>query len=262
MTEKGYQYGFSDMHPDVYFDMPARMRKAEKMLSIIRDFAGQDLRTLSVMDIGCSTGFMCDILSGHFGDVVGIDIDEKAIAYAQEKFGKSTVRFVVADAMDTGLPAESVDAVICAHVYEHVPDPHRMLAEIHRVLRPGGICYFAAENKFVFREGDYRLPFLSILPKPLAHLYMRLAGKGSHYYETLFTVWGLRRLVRQFDIVDYTRRVVEDPQKFHAADVICPGTFTQKAALQVVKYLYWVFPTYIWLLHKRPVARAPGTATG
>lgn len=251
MTGKGYQHGFSDLHPDVYFDIPGRMRKAEKMLSIIRDFAGQDLRGMSVLDIGCSTGFMCDILSNHFGEVIGIDIDDKAIAFATEKFGKPAVRFAVADAMDTRLPASSVDTVICAHVYEHVPDPYRMLAEIHRVLRPGGICYFAAENKFVFREGDYRLPFLSILPKWLAHRYVRFAGKGTHYYETLFTVWGLRRLVKRFEIMDYTHRVVEDPEKFHAADVIRPSSTTQKIALKVVRYFYWMFPTYIWLLRKQ-----------
>ncbi len=136
---------------------------------------------------------------------------QKAIAFAQEKFGSPALTFRVGDAMATGLAPDSVDVAICAHVYEHVSSAQQMMDEILRVLRPGGVCYFAAENRIIFREGDYRLPFLSLLPKPLAHRYLQLTGRGDHYYETLRTVWQLRRLTNKFDVLDYTRRVVQDP---------------------------------------------------
>lgn len=248
---KGYQENFSELHKDVYFDTENRGRKAQKMLHILRDQLGSDLSGLHALDIGCSTGVMSQYLVGHFGRVTGIDIDQKAIAFAQEKFGSPKLSFRVGDAMESGLEPDSVDVVICAHVYEHVPSAQRMMDEILRVLRPGGICYFAAENRIIFREGDYRLPFLSLLPKPLAHRYLKLAGRGDHYYETLLTVWQLRRLTRRFEVLDYTSKVVKDPVRFGAADIVPPGTLTQRAALWVLWGAYWAFPTYLWLLRKR-----------
>lgn len=254
---KGYQHNFSDMHQDVYFDTDSRARKARKMLRVLRDHLGEDLSSRHVLDIGCSTGVMSRHLSEHFGHVTGIDIDEKAIAFATKQFASASLQFRTGDAMASGLEPDSVDVVICAHVYEHVPDAFRMMEEILRVLRPGGVCYFAAENRLVLREGDYRLPFLSWLPKALAHRYLRLAGRGDHYYETLYTYWTLRRMTSGFELLDYTKQVLADPERFDAADIVPPGSMTQKAAMTVARIAYWAFPNYIWLLRK-PVAPRPG----
>lgn len=250
MTLKGYQYGFSEMHRDVYFDDDGRMKKAGKMIRIIKDALGENLEGRSALDIGCSTGVICKALSGHFGSVMGIDIDAGAIQQATSRFASPTISFEMADAMDTGLPSESFDVVICAHVYEHVPDPGRMLVEIDRVLKPGGICCFAAENKLVFREGDYGLPFLAILPKPLANVYLRLTRRGSSYYETLYTCWKLKKLVKGFTIIDFTKRVVEDPGRYGISDELPSGSIRQKLALAVLDHAYWLFPTYLWILEK------------
>ena len=247
---KDYQNDFSLLHPELYFDGEGRGLKAEKMLRILRDVLGTDLHPFHALDIGCSTGTMCRILGDHFGGVTGIDIDRPAIEHAARTNSSDHIHFRLGDAMQTGLETECLDVVICAHVYEHVPDPHRMMSEILRILKPGGICYFAAENRLVFREGDYRLPLLSVMPKWLGHRYIRWAGKADHYYETLFTYWQLKRLTAAFQRIDYTRRVVEDPEGYAATDMISPGSFPQKAALILMSCAYWLFPNYIWVLRK------------
>ena len=71
-----------------------------------------------------------------------------------------------------------------------------MMEEIRRVLTPGGVCYFAAGNRLTLMEPHYHLPLLSILPKTIGHIYVRLAGKANSYYETHLIIWGLRRLQR------------------------------------------------------------------
>jgi len=124
--------------------------------------------------------------------------------------------------MNTGFDNESFDLVICAQVYEHVPDSKQLLAEIKRLLKPNGICYFAAGNRLNLIEGHYKLPFLSVIPKPLAHVYLLILGRGKYYYENHLTYWRLKRLVLQFefDVVDYTAKVIYEPEKYSATEIV------------------------------------------
>ena len=98
---------------------------------------------------------------------------------------------------------------------------------------------------------------LSLPPKPIGHLYLRLAGKGTHYYENQRFVWGLRRLVAKFELIDYTRRIIEDPLTFSATEMIKPGGLKQKLALAALDWAYWLCPTYVWILAK-PDRAQPG----
>jgi ubiquinone/menaquinone biosynthesis C-methylase UbiE len=194
---------------------------------------------------------MTHVYGEHFKSVIGIDFDEPGIEYATAHNVARNIEYRVGDAMATGLPEASADVVTCTHVYEHVPDATRMMDEIYRILRPGGACLFIAGNRLTLMEADNHLPLLSLLPRPIADRYMRLARKGDRYYERTRTLWGLRRLAARFELRDYTRRVVEDPVRFHATDVVAPGTSRQRTALLALKTAYWLAPTYIWLLTKR-----------
>lgn len=51
-----------------------------------------------------------------------------------------------------GLPFldNSVDAVVCIHLLEHVKDPQKAVSEVYRVLKPGGFCYFDTPFLFYF----------------------------------------------------------------------------------------------------------------
>ncbi len=251
MTSYKYQYGFSEAHPDSMYDAGMREQKANKMSSVLGDFYSGKLETLALLDIGCSTGIISNRLSKSFGKVVGIDIDEKAVKHATENYRSDNLMFCIQDSMCLGFPERSFDAVICAHVYEHVPDYNRLISEIHRVLKHGGVCYFAAGNRLNIIEGHYKLPLLSIIPKPLAHLYLRALKKGNFYYENHLTLWGLRKLVSQFEIIDYTLKIINNPQKYYATEMFQHGSFKQKTAIWILKSAYWLCPTYIWLLRKK-----------
>jgi SAM-dependent methyltransferase len=245
-----YQERFSETHAGEMFDAGARRLKAAKVVAILADHIG-DLGGLSLLDLGCSNGMMTGFYGEHFKSVVGVDIDEPGVAYATAHNTRPNVRFELSDGMDTGLAAASVDVVTCTHVYEHVPDAERMMAEIDRVLRPGGVCVFIAGNRLTLMEADNHLPLLSLLPRALAHRYVRLMGKGDRYYEHTRTVWGLRALARRFVIHDYTARVLKEPERFEATDMVRSGTFKQRVALTMVGAAYWLSPTYIWLLEKQ-----------
>ena len=99
-------------------------------------------------------------------------------------------------------------------------------------------------------EAHYQLPFLSILPKPLGHIYVRITRKGKFYYEKHFSYWGLKKLVRDFTVIDYTKKIIEHPEKFNMDYMLQPNTTKSKIARTIVNHAYWLFPTYIWLLKK------------
>ena len=192
------------------------------MVAVLRDYLRLDLKALNLLDIGCSTGIISAYLSDHFGSVTGIDIDRPAVTYASATFQKDNLSFSHSDSLHISQPNNHFDVAICAQVYEHVPDADLMMKEIYRVLKPGGVCYFAAGNRMQLIEPHYNLPFLSMLPQNAANAYLRLTGKGKVYYENHLSFWGLKRLVGNFACVDYTRKIIEDPSRFHA-DYLLPS---------------------------------------
>jgi ubiquinone/menaquinone biosynthesis C-methylase UbiE len=247
--KRGYQYNFS-AQASAMFNSSGRERKAKTMLAVLADYFGDDLQGLSLLDAGGSTGIIDCFLADYFKTVTGIDIDEPAIKEAKTKFKKKNLEFRLGDATNIDYPDNSFNVVICSHIYEHVPDAEKMMSEIFRILTPGGICYFAASNRLRWNEPHYNLPLLSVVPRPLAHVYIRLAKKASYYHELHYFYWGLKKLAQNFILHDYTEKIIDDPVKYKAEYMVKPASFTTKMAKFLVAYFYWVIPSYIWLLEK------------
>ena len=226
-------------------------------MAVLNDFLMGDPKNARVLDLGASAGIVANYLSSYFGKVVAVDIDGPAVQFANNNFHRENLNFALVDAMNMAFSDGTFDVVICAHVYEHVPDATRLMDEIYRVLCPGGVCYFAAGNRLAINEPHYRLPFLSMLPKPLSHLYFRLSGRGRFYYENFLSHSGLRKLVKSFSLIDYTRRIVVNPKAFHLDYMLDERSFKIKMANLVVRYAYWLCPGYIWILQKEKVLSRP-----
>jgi ubiquinone/menaquinone biosynthesis C-methylase UbiE len=254
MKKRAYQYGYSEINP-LMLDITGRERKAKTMLAVFKDYF-TTLHDLSALNIGGSTGIIDGILSNEFNHVTSIDIDTKAIEYARKNQKNENISFEEGDATALNYNDNSFDVVICSQVYEHVPDAKQMMDEISRVLKPGGVCYFAATNRITLIEPHYHLPFLSIIPLPLAHLYLRLLGRGEFYHELHFTLWGLKKLVQKFNIHDYTSKILDEPSKFDVDYMLKDGSLKIITARFLVKLFYWLMPGYIWILEK-PNSNSP-----
>jgi SAM-dependent methyltransferase len=103
-----------------------------------------------VLDLGCGRGYWMDHLGRRGVAAVGVEHDP-ARATVANRFGP----VVAGDGACLPLAARSVALVWCLHVLHHLTDPAGVLAEAHRVLRPGGALVLAetVEDNPLLRAG-------------------------------------------------------------------------------------------------------------
>jgi SAM-dependent methyltransferase len=93
----------------------------------------------AVLDAGCGVGYGTALLAERAARVVGVDRDEGAILYARRRYRSPNVEFRRGDLVDLDLPDASFDVVCSFEAIEHVSDVDSYLAQMRRVLRPGGV---------------------------------------------------------------------------------------------------------------------------
>ena len=95
---------------------------------------------LKVLEIGCGIGTDGAQFARAGADYTGIDLTDAAIELARKRFAVSGLRgnFLVSDAESLDFPDDSVDLIYSHGVLHHTPNIEAAVAEIHRVLRPGG----------------------------------------------------------------------------------------------------------------------------
>ncbi|MCX4028334.1 class I SAM-dependent methyltransferase [Endozoicomonas sp. SM1973] len=249
MNKYRYQEKLSKVTP-ILLDSNYKQPKVDKMISILTDCGALSSNRGLAIDIGCSAGFFTRALSPYFDNVVGLDIDDSALTIACQKQTYENITYMIGDSMKLPFSDNSVNLVICNHVYEHVPDAERLFEEIERVLSNEGVCYLGAASRLTIIEPHYKLPFLSWLPKLLANKYIKIFNKGNEYYENLKTPWGIKRLISKFYVKDYTLEIVYYPDKYCARDLITKGGFIEKVPKFLWVYLYNFLPSFILILKK------------
>ncbi len=246
LKPRGYQSEFYNLYAKAR-DRESRVQQAEKIAYILTRFTSFHLGAATCLDIGCSSGTITMGLAPLFARIVGLDYDEIALGEI-DRSSTSSLGFLRGDAMHLPLADDSIDVIICAQVYEHVPDDTRLVAEIYRVLKSGGIVYFSGPNKLFPIEMHYNLPFLHWLPERLADGYLCLVGRGDHYYERSRSWWSLRQLLSQFIVRDVTVEILAWKMQLAASN----NRFQvfRRIPLLIWRLLLPAFPNYNWLLCK------------
>lgn len=117
-----------------------------------------DLAELSgdetILDVGCGNGRYLGALQGrrHRGLVCGADLSIGMLHSAQSAAGDDPL--LVGDAQALPFADAAFDAVLAMHMLYHVPDRAVAIAELRRVLRPGGVALVVTNSESHLRELD------------------------------------------------------------------------------------------------------------
>jgi ubiquinone/menaquinone biosynthesis C-methylase UbiE len=101
----------------------------------------------SVLEVGCGTGDLWAANTGRVPASWRLVLSDLSLGMLSAALDQVCVPGVVADAAALPMPDECLDAVIANHMLYHVSDRQRTLAEIRRVLRPGGRLYAATNGR-------------------------------------------------------------------------------------------------------------------
>lgn len=228
-----------------------REAKSEKILSVIKDVFGNDLSKFNCLDVGCSNGELSGHAAGHFECLIGIDLDAPSIYVASQTRQADQMQFVLASGHNIPFPESTFDVIICAQVYEHSTNQKALAEEIWRVLRSGGACFFSGPNRLKVMEEHYWLPFLSWLPRPLANWYMRTFRRGDYYDAYPLFYWQILDLWRRFQVIDYTTRILKEPEKYSMGQSLGRLHWVRKTPEWILRFFQPIFPNYNWILIKK-----------
>ncbi len=166
-----------------------------------------------VLDVGAGMGANSHALATRFRGVVALEPVSERIEFMRHRFaqeGLANIRVVQSSLWTLPFAPESFDLIAMNGVLEWVPqgqtgDPRelqlRALRNMQRLLRPGGSFYLGIENRFTpgyfvgHPDPHCGLPYVTILPRPLAHWYARRRGQPG-YRNYLYSSRGYRRLLK------------------------------------------------------------------
>lgn len=139
---------------------------------------------LSVLDVGCGGGILCESLAQRGAQVTGIDMgeapltvaklhqQESQLASASSKPSLINYQRTTAEALAAQQP-ESFDIVTCLEMLEHVPDPSQVIQACAKLVKPGGHLYFSTINR---NPKSYLFAIVG------AEYVLKLLPKGTHEY--------------------------------------------------------------------------------
>ena len=124
----------------------------------------------TALDLGCGTGEMMKLILQQSDDksLYGIDLSEKMLEVAKEKLG-NRVNLILGDSEQLPSSDSFFDVVYCNDSFHHYPAPDKVLSEVCRVLKPGGIfvmcdCWQPAIGRAIMnfymkhsKEGDVKI---------------------------------------------------------------------------------------------------------
>lgn len=126
--------------------------RLKRTLQFVEKLIATDESCPRILDLGCGQGHITGAIQKKWpeAEISGLDYSLSAIEYAHEHF--PGISFAVADAYAPPYPDQYFDIVVCNNLWEHVPDPLRLLAAIARVTKVSGHLVLSTPSRYRLRN--------------------------------------------------------------------------------------------------------------
>ena len=211
--------------------------KARKIEAVVANFMGTgETAALNILDIGCGSGHIAAYFAPR-NRVIACDVVDQVTTPQRARF-----ELVIAEATQLPFADGGFDLILSNQVITYLQDPRRHVHEIARLLKPGGVAYLAAPNRYFPFEPHTKTPLVHWLPGPLYRwIICRLTGRSDAYhvpgYQELVKWFGAAHLKSQ----DYTMRIINEPERFY---------MPAPRRVRLPDACKWLSPTCIFMLSR------------
>jgi SAM-dependent methyltransferase len=163
------------------WETPAGKLRWARRVKMLSSHVGSGM---SVLELGCGTGYFTRELARSGANVVAIDVSPELLEIAKANWSAANVRYEIQNAYELSYPDAVFDSVVGSSVLHHL-EIEEAIREIYRVLKPRGTFYFTEPNMLN--------PQIAI-QKNVPWVKRKL---GDSPDETAFFRWRLQRLLEQ-----------------------------------------------------------------
>jgi SAM-dependent methyltransferase len=167
-------------YEDALAKLPTSEVYARTVLNRLQSIRPLPPGSTTILDIGAAQGRFVIGCAKLGYRAVGVEpwVPAREMAARLVKEAGVDVRILPGTAEDTGLPSEQFDVITCSSVMEHVMDAQAAFNEIYRILKPGGIFWFASTSSRSPRQREINgFPLFGWYPDPLKRRVMAWAQR-------------------------------------------------------------------------------------
>lgn len=204
-----------------------------------------NMRTL---DAACGEGYGSALLTPSAASVVGVDISEKAIEHARQRYDHvDGLEFRLADCTNLPFDDNEFDRVVSFETLEHLAEQDQLLAEFRRVLKPKGLLILSSPDKAVYSDAEntvnefhvkelYRNELETLIGKYFPSFH--LLGQKLMFHSAIWSMGGFD----QVRIDQFSSGGIETPESFTQAPMyfiaLCAANASDLPALDGNLWLF------------------------
>jgi ubiquinone/menaquinone biosynthesis C-methylase UbiE len=195
--------------------------RRERVLKTIESFIG-GLQGKRILIVGSGWGGDC-VAARNLGatEVIGIDIDSDVNEIANLRMLLEGYEKCCFNGAAEHLPFKDnqFDYVHCFTVLEHVNNVKMSLAEMLRVTKKGSYIFIQAPNYLRPIERHYKIPYIPLMPKRLAKIYLRLLKRPTDFIDSINYIWPgkINKLLSGINNIEIEQIVDEYKHRFNSS---------------------------------------------
>lgn len=228
-------------------DFHSRSFKAKKIELLVNQFS--HLEFGEFLEVGCGSGYIAQ----YFSELGFGEENTYAVDIADERQVRDGFKFLKVTGTTLPFQNNQFNLIVSNQVIEHVGNHDSQmnhLAELHRILKPGGVLYFAGPNKWRLIEPHYNLPLLSWFNHRIASTYMRLSRKGKDYDCNPLSLESYEHLLNKnnFNFKNVTIDAIQTYALIEGGVIL---NILSRFSHQVFNIFLPIIPTFIFICEKK-----------